>query len=80
MPKAKRIQDTARTSRGLRNTLFEQIDLLRRGQINAKDARAFSSLASQILSTAKLELNMARFLTLEDTEPQEKNKLQSIDF
>lgn len=44
-----------RTSAGLRNALFDEIDALRRGEGDATRAIAVAQLAKGILSTAKLE-------------------------
>lgn len=44
-----------RTSAGLRNALFDEIDALRRGEGDPQRALAVAQLAKGILQTAKLE-------------------------
>jgi hypothetical protein len=44
-----------RTSLGLRNALFDEIDALRRGDGDPQQALAVANLAKSILATAKLE-------------------------
>jgi hypothetical protein len=50
----------ARTSAGLRNALFDEIDALRRGAGDARRAMAIAKLAQNILATAKLEYQIER--------------------
>lgn len=45
----------ARTSAGLRNALFDEIDALRRGDGDPQKGQAIAKLAMTILYTAKLE-------------------------
>ena len=60
--KAVQLQATERTSRGLRNALFEQLDLLRSGEVTPTQARAVASIATQILNSARLEIDMHRYV------------------
>ena len=46
---------TERTSAGLRNALFDEIDALRRGTGDPKRALAIAKLAQNILDTARME-------------------------
>lgn len=57
------MKNTKRTTHGLREVLFNQIDGLNNGSITAQQAKAVSSLASQIVSVTKLEMEAARFVS-----------------
>lgn len=48
-------QPANRTSAGLRNVLFDEIDALRRGDGDPQRANAVAQLAKAILVTAKME-------------------------
>lgn len=52
-----------RTSAGLRDILFNTIDQLRRGEIEAQDAKAVAALANQICATVSLEIEVAKLRT-----------------
>lgn len=54
---------TKRTSAGLRDSLFEELDMLRRGESNPAKANAVSKLADTIISTVEMELQAQRILT-----------------
>lgn len=49
-----------RTSAGLRDALFDEIDALRRGDGDAQRATAVARLATNILAAAKLELDFKK--------------------
>lgn len=53
---------TVRTSLGLRDVLFEEIDALRTGESNPARASAVSKLAVQIVNSTKLELDYQRLI------------------
>jgi hypothetical protein len=53
-------QPTNRTSAGLRNALFDEIDALRRGDGDPQRATAVAQLAKTILLTAKLEFQFKK--------------------
>jgi hypothetical protein len=57
-PKAKK--HTTRTSRGLRDTLFEELDMLRNGESEPLRAAAVAKLAVQIINTAMIEVHLQR--------------------
>lgn len=57
------IRETIRTSKGLRDTLFEEIDALRKNKSNPSKARSIASLAAQILQSVKIEIEMHRYVT-----------------
>ena len=56
----KRIAKTERTTSGLCEALFQEFDLLRDGESDAKRATAISKMSAQIIATKKLEIEAAR--------------------
>ena len=52
-----------RTSACLRDTLFDCIEKVRKGDMDAQDAKAISSLAHQICETVSLEIEVAKLRT-----------------
>lgn len=53
-------QPVDRSSAGLRNALFDEIDALRRGEGDPQRAMAVAKLAQNILATAKMEYQVSR--------------------
>lgn len=51
-----------RSSAGLRNALFDQLDALRQGQTTPTMANATAKLIAEIINTVQLELNVAKFV------------------
>ena len=49
-----------RTSAGLREALFDAMENLRDGNIDAQDAKALASLSQQICNTVSLEIEVAK--------------------
>lgn len=62
------MKPTIRTSVGLRETLFEELDSLRSGKVTPQRAMAVAKTADGIMNSVKLELAFARFTSLSDTE------------
>lgn len=58
---------TQRTSAGLRGSLFDELDGLRKGTVNATRANAVAKLATTIIETVRVELDVAKYA--------ERNKL-----
>lgn len=56
-------KSTKRTTSGLREVLFDQIDGLISGKITPQQAKAVSGLASQVVSVTRLEMEAARFIS-----------------
>ena len=52
-----------RTSKGLIDTLFDELESLKDGKSTAQHARAISSIASTICSVSRLEMEYARFVS-----------------
>ena len=55
------IKDVERTSEGLRNALFDELDAVRRGDSKPANANAIARIADQICSTVQLEMEVMRF-------------------
>jgi hypothetical protein len=49
-----------RTSEGLRNLLFDEIDRLRSGKSSVGEARAIAALTSQVMQTVHMEIAVAQ--------------------
>jgi hypothetical protein len=64
-PKAPR---TSRTSQGLRDILFDEIDEMRSGEGDPTRALAIANIAKQILNTARVELDFHRVMKAAETE------------
>lgn len=59
---AKKPQSPARTTQGLRDVLFDEIDELRSGNGDPTKSLAVANLAKQIINTAKVELDFHRVM------------------
>ena len=57
------ISPTVRTSAGLRDALFDELDNLRNGTTNPAKANAVAKLADQVISTVKMELDVQKHIT-----------------
>lgn len=57
------VKKVERTTVGLRNALFDELDGLRSRKTDPAKANAISKNAAQILATARLEMDHQRFLT-----------------
>jgi hypothetical protein len=55
-----KFKPTVRTSRGLRDTLFDELDLLRCGKSEPMRASAVAKLVVQIINTAMIEVHLRR--------------------
>lgn len=60
-----------RTSAGLRNALFDELDGIRAGTSNTARANAVAKLAGQLVETVRMELEVQRHMAKmpKDTEP-----------
>lgn len=68
----------ARDTSTLRDILFDELDALRGGQTDPKQAQAVAKLSAQIISTAKVELEYHR-LRMKATETGQELILGSMD-
>ena len=56
----KTFSKTDRTTNGLRETLFQELDSLRNGKVAPCRARAAASLSREIISSARIEIEVKR--------------------
>ncbi len=56
------LPNVARTSAGLREAMFDEMDRLRQGKTNATSANAMAKLAMTIVETVEMEINVAKAL------------------
>jgi hypothetical protein len=57
------MKKTVRTSLGIREVLFDELDKLRDGTSNPSRANAVAKTATSIINTVRLELEHAKFVT-----------------
>lgn len=66
MPRSRELADPVppveRTSAGLRNALFDALDALRNGSMNANNANAVAKIADGVIATVKMEMEVQRHL------------------
>jgi len=55
-----------RTTQGLRDILFEEIEELKGPDANPEKSMTIANLAKQIINTAKVELDFTRFLASQE--------------
>jgi hypothetical protein len=70
-----------RTAEGLRNILFEEIDLLRNNKGDRRRALTIASLAAQVINTAKVEIEYQRHLATlarDGSQPEVQSSLGSL--
>lgn len=53
---------TVRTSAGLRDALFDELDALRAGSSNPAKANAVAKLSDQVIATVKMELDVQKHI------------------
>lgn len=58
----KQMPPVVRTSAGLRDALFDELDRMRSGETNATNANAVARLADQVVNTVHMELEVHRHL------------------
>lgn len=71
-----------RSSKGLQDTLFDEIDRLRNGQTTPQSARTVASLATGIIQTARLEMDYARFVSderISSNDQSNGNRTKAIE-
>ncbi len=60
----------ARSSAGLRDAIFDEIDAIRNGTGNPTRANAVAKLAAGIVETVRMELEVQRFAMMAANKPQ----------
>lgn len=58
-----KVTKTLRTSAGLRDVLFDELDTLRSGESNASRANAVAKLAGGVMDTVKMEIDAQKHLS-----------------
>ncbi len=66
-PPSRPAAETTRTSAGLRDTLFDTMEALMTGRIEAGDAKAVATLASAICKTVELEMEAEKLRRSSDS-------------
>lgn len=64
--------EVSRTSAGLRDALFDELDDLRGGRTNATKANATAKLAGSIISTVEMELEVHKTMSRMKEHPETK--------
>lgn len=57
------VSKAERSSRGLRDVLFDEIDALRNGNSNPSRATAMSKVAAQIINSVRIEIEHQKYVT-----------------
>lgn len=65
-----------RTTQGLRDILFDEIDELRGENANPEKSMTVANLAKQIINTAKVELDFTRFIASQEDKTIELGNLR----
>ena len=63
-----------KTSRGLAQAMFEELEMLRSGESTPQQARAKASIANTICTISRLEMDFARFVSANRSENDERMK------
>ncbi len=74
------MEATEKSTKGLQNVLFEELDLLRDGKSTPQNAKAKSTLVNTIVSTKKLEIDMARFVSDARATSKDVQTLTPLEF
>ena len=68
--------DIDRTSMGLSDALFDELEKLMRGEVTPQHAQAFATVAGRIADLSKLEMNYARYVS--DSRTDDGTRLKSL--
>ena len=74
------IAEVKRTSAGLREALFDEIDRLRRGEVDPKRVNAIARISGEIVNTVKMEIEVANYLAGQSRAHQVGRVLKPLDF
>jgi hypothetical protein len=74
----KLLKPIARTSAGLRDALFDELDGLRDGSVNATQANATAKIAGSIVDTVNMEMAAHKILSKHPQQQLTDSKLPSI--
>lgn len=67
-----------RTSAGLRNALFDELDGIRNGTSNTARANAVAKLAGQLVETVRMELEVHRHMEKMPTKPETSLQIAAV--
>ena len=67
-----------RTSEGLRNVLFDEIDALRKGTSNPAKARALSQAVSVILKSVEVDIEFQKYVSELGEKSESLSKIGSL--
>lgn len=71
-----------RTTEGLRDMLFDEVDLLRAGKIDSARARATANIARQIIESVRVQVQFQRVVNETNSfnlvESREKQRLPEV--
>lgn len=67
--KLETVDPTVRTSAGLRDVIFDEIDAIRNGQSNPTRANAVAKLATGIVETVRMEIDVQKHLSKTNSPP-----------
>lgn len=73
------VELTERTSAGLRTALFDELDGLRKGTVNATRANAVAKLCTTIVETVRMEIDVAKYAEKNKSMPATKALGRSLD-
>lgn len=68
--KAETMPTVSRTSAGLRDAIFDELDAIRNGSSNPTRANAVAKLASSIVETVRMEIEVSKFARAASTKPE----------
>lgn len=72
MSKTVNTKPVVRTSAGLRDALFDELDALKSGETNPAKANATAKLAGGIIDTVKMEMDVQKHVAKFSTKGTEK--------
>lgn len=70
MAKTQEMKPITRTSAGLRDAIFDELDAIRNGSSNPTRANAVAKLAGSIVETVRMEVEVQRHARQVGTQPQ----------
>lgn len=77
MTKEKKANVT-RTSRGLRDALFDELEALRNGSSNPTQANAVAKLAGSVVETVKMEIEAQKFVAQMDKMQPDSSEIKTL--
>lgn len=66
--KEKILEEVPKTTEGLRDALFDEINLIREGKSNPQRARALAQLADRIIDSIRVQIQFGRLLSENNKE------------